>query len=320
MKFSVTTHGKIIGSKELLRQALLTERYLELNPSNSLEGHSESRSKSRARSPSRKAEKLSHSDSPRSRKDVKKGSTPCPRLSSSTNRKTPQPESHSSRNKDRSTSHRRNFRSSAPTSMAKMSNTCYHCGGMGHKIAQCPNPDTRGISAKAMRIKLDVSSDEGSDGESFYESPVEASSDERLSGDEGSESSGPSNGDRHNSGASSNYSTDSLGYDGSDGSEMETEGGDASSPSATNSEGEESNDSSSEDSEGSNDHTGESYLSFNPGMDSSIYDDKTIQSTLAPMFAQTSGEADTKISSKDGEHQNHPAEEARWSQEEPQFH
>jgi hypothetical protein len=112
--FTPHTCGKIIGSKELLKRALLAERYLELNSS---EGNSEGRSKSRAKSPSRKAEKSNHTDSSRSRKDTKKGGAPSPRLSS-TSRKTPQPDTHSLKNKDKSTSHRRNFRSSAPTSLA----------------------------------------------------------------------------------------------------------------------------------------------------------------------------------------------------------
>jgi hypothetical protein len=132
---------------------LLAERYLELNSS---EGNSSGRSKSRAKSPSRKVEKSSHADSSKSQKDTKKSSTPA----------------HSSKTK--STSHQRNDSSSAPTSMAKKSDACYRCGGLGHKIAQCPHPDTRGISAKAMRIDSDVSSEEDSDDESFHESPVEA--------------------------------------------------------------------------------------------------------------------------------------------------
>jgi hypothetical protein len=173
--FMPHTQGKIIGSKELLKRALLAEWYLELNP---LEGNSESKSKSRAKSPSRKAEKSSHADSSKNRKDTKKSSTP--RLSS-TSRKTPQPESHSSKTK--STTHWRNDSSSAPTSMAKKSNACYCCGGTGHKIAQCPYPNNRGVSAKAMRIDSDASSEEGSDSESFHESPIEASSDENLSED-----------------------------------------------------------------------------------------------------------------------------------------
>jgi hypothetical protein len=287
--FTPHTRGKIIGSKELLKRALLAERYLELNPSNSSEVNSEARSKSRARSPSRKPEKSNHSESVRNRKELKKGNTSSSRQSPSTNRKSSPPESHSQKNKDKPTLYWRNESSStsASTSMAKKSDACYRCGGTGHKIAQCPNPDTRGVSAKAMRFESGSDSEEDSGNESFRESPVEAPSDDYSSSDEGSESSGPSNGDRHDSDASSDYTETSPRHDGSDRSDAEMEGEDASSSPSADSEGEESRDSSSEDSERSNDCTEGSYLTFNPGIDLSASDEETIQETLAPMFART---------------------------------
>jgi hypothetical protein len=299
--FTPHTRGKIIGSKELLKQALLAEWYLELNPS---EGNSEGKSKSQAKSLSQKAEKSSHANSSKSRKDTKMSSTPCLSL---TSRKTPQPESHSLKTK--STSHWRNNSSSAPMSMAKKSDACYRCSGIGHKIAQCPHPDNCGVSAKAMCIDSDASSEEGSDSESFHESPVEASSDENSSEDEGSDTLDLSSRYGLDSDASNDHLSNTSTHDNSDRSGTEKEGEDDTSPPTNHSEGKELNDSSSEDSKGSGNQTDGSYLSFDPGVDSSIYKDETIQSTLAPMFAQTTGDTETRTSSKEGELQSLPAGE-----------
>jgi hypothetical protein len=169
--------------------------------------------------------------------------------------------------------------------MAKKSDTCYCCGGIGHKITQCPHPDTHSVSAKAMCIDSDVSSEEGSDSKSFHESPIEAFSDENLSKDKGSNASDLSSGDGPDSDASSDHSSNRSTHDDSDGSGMEKGGGDDSSPPANHSEREELNDSSSEDSEESSNQTDRNYSSFDPGVDSSIYEDETIQGTLTPMFA-----------------------------------
>jgi hypothetical protein len=145
-----------------------------------------------------------------------------------------------------------------------------------------------------MRINSDASSEEGSDSESFHESPVEAFL------DEGSKASDLSSGDGQDSDASSNHSSNTSTHNDSDGSGTENGGGD-------HSEGEESFNSSSEDSEGSGDQTDRSFSSFDPGLDSLIYKDKTIQGTLAPMFARTTGDTEMRTSRKEGEPQSSPA-------------